>query len=148
MGAVERVHITQLFENCPECPFGGSTEYPIYKCYPPPPQTALPQKRKLPDDRVCIQDSPVAPTPIHLNSMSTVEFSRRVAYSSFVIHNLSWSRFCYQPGQACRVKGLCMHCKCWFFNFRICASDKVPIYVNLGIGYLTSVFGSFARSSA
>jgi hypothetical protein len=31
VGAVERVHITQVYTNCSECPSGGLTEYPIHR---------------------------------------------------------------------------------------------------------------------
>ena len=66
MGAVERVHITQVYTNCPESPSGGSKVFTIHTVtYTITPLKQHPLKQGNPQKTGSVQDRPAAPTLFH-----------------------------------------------------------------------------------
>ncbi len=85
MGIVESVHITHLYANYPNCPSGGSIEYPIHTlAYTVllPPANSYPSKSRPSDD---LYKKAQKLLPYSINSKSTLKFIRRVVIVIYAI---------------------------------------------------------------
>jgi hypothetical protein len=72
LGAVERIHITIVFANCPDYSSGAVNRVFHSLINIQNPHTAPPQKKKLSNARICT-GQPSSSYPIPVNSKSTLE---------------------------------------------------------------------------